>query len=360
VRVSKKRRRTKQRGSTARAYDWFPRSGLVHQYKAFVMAAAEAYRKRNPTIPWHDIISEAVRLAVRCEESFDKSRGLDFSTPLRHWLKGLNRLHEDRDKHAYVELETDEERALREAEEAGEPLELPPLDESKSNVAGGRIRLDKQWHGPGWEQRYRVQYRVKLRDASADFVEDVGRRISEELPTHLRGKPTAYMATVLRAAIAHHERRAREAQAEAENRRLGFGFAPVRFETVDLATDVVFGKGRSPPKFRPTRERVLSLDSDRVEGEGGKSRGLHEVVAAEAPDYMEAEARAARVNAEVAAMRATLDPISVDVLNYVARGEGTLEAIGEKHGKHHTTIMRRADRIRGQLATRLGDLWVPE
>jgi len=63
----------------------------------------------------------------------------------------------------------------------------------------------------------------------------------------------------MRAVIDHQVRRQREADGEAENRQNG-DFGAVLLEAEDQKADVKFHKGRRPPRFRPERKAIVSLD----------------------------------------------------------------------------------------------------
>jgi hypothetical protein len=69
---------------------WFPSSGLVARYKPRILKEVADYCRRY-FLPPEDVLNEALRLAFIAEQRFDASRGLDFSTLLRWYLKGLHR-----------------------------------------------------------------------------------------------------------------------------------------------------------------------------------------------------------------------------------------------------------------------------
>jgi hypothetical protein len=68
----------------------FPRSGLLAKYKPFILKETRKYVDQY-WLPFDVVLDEAVYLAGIAEKKFDPGRGYDFSTLLRHWLKGLHR-----------------------------------------------------------------------------------------------------------------------------------------------------------------------------------------------------------------------------------------------------------------------------
>jgi hypothetical protein len=92
----------------------FPASGLLAQYKSFILSEAKRYTQLYfPIRPlaqdlfddmFEDVLAEAVRLAVVAEQKFDASRGYDFSTLLRWHLKGLHRFCQKEWRNRYSAL----------------------------------------------------------------------------------------------------------------------------------------------------------------------------------------------------------------------------------------------------------------
>ena len=71
-------------------YNRFPTSGLVAQYAPFILNETRKYASRY-WLPFDDVLDHAVGLAAIAAKKFDAGRGYDFSTFLRHHLKGLHR-----------------------------------------------------------------------------------------------------------------------------------------------------------------------------------------------------------------------------------------------------------------------------
>src|SRR5262249_28582443 len=74
-----------------KAYDPFPKSGLVRKYAPFIRKEVRDYCKQYPYVRYEEMLAEAVRIAVKFEGKFDPDKAKDFSTPLRWHLKGLHR-----------------------------------------------------------------------------------------------------------------------------------------------------------------------------------------------------------------------------------------------------------------------------
>ena len=79
------------------AYDPFPKTGLVKQYEPFIRGWVGKFCKRFPNVRHEDALFEAIKMALEFEPRFDPTKAKDFSTPLRHHLKGLQRRLHDRE-----------------------------------------------------------------------------------------------------------------------------------------------------------------------------------------------------------------------------------------------------------------------
>ena len=114
--MSHRKRKSKDRPGNIKAetaYDPFPKSGLVKQYEPFIRKHVGEFCKRYPGLQRDGVLLEAIRIACNTEKRFKPELGHDFSTPLRHALKGLNR---------YAKKETEPLRtvaARREAQQQG-------------------------------------------------------------------------------------------------------------------------------------------------------------------------------------------------------------------------------------------------
>src|SRR5262245_37809993 len=75
-------------------HDPFPKTGLVRKYAPFIRKEVREYCKQYPYMRYEDMLAEAIRIAVAIEPDFDPNIAKDFSTPLRHHLKGLHRFAE--------------------------------------------------------------------------------------------------------------------------------------------------------------------------------------------------------------------------------------------------------------------------
>jgi len=85
------------------AYDPFPKSGRVKEYEPFIRKwVTTRFCRRYPDVNPQEALCEAVKLAIEFEPKFKPESGCDFSTPLRHRLKGLKRILVDKEqKHSH-------------------------------------------------------------------------------------------------------------------------------------------------------------------------------------------------------------------------------------------------------------------
>ena len=80
-----------------KAYDPFPKTGLVKQYEPFIRDWVGRFCKQWPLVDYQRALFEAVKIAIEFERKFKPELGYDFSTPLRWHLKGLKRILVDRE-----------------------------------------------------------------------------------------------------------------------------------------------------------------------------------------------------------------------------------------------------------------------
>jgi hypothetical protein len=124
-----------------RAYNPFPREGLVKAFEPFIRKEVEEYCKQNRHVPGTDMLIEAVRLATLAEARFKPALGNSFSTFVHYRLKELHRFAENYSGGQSVPSETAAARALREAAEAGGPIEPMQLGGGNSTP----MLFDWQW-----------------------------------------------------------------------------------------------------------------------------------------------------------------------------------------------------------------------
>lgn len=169
--MSRRRKRgwRKRRGNieAQQIYDPFPPSGLVKQYKPFILKELTKYCRQYPGLSRQELLFRAVELGLAAEKAFKPELGYDFSTLLRHRLKELHRLHDEQERgnsspvhYAKGELEQDR------AEELGEEVEL--------DFSGGgnatRLTFDQQWWLPRLCSNI-VNYIDSLRPFAVDELE---------------------------------------------------------------------------------------------------------------------------------------------------------------------------------------------
>lgn len=243
-----------------RIYDHFPKSGLVKQYEPFIKKWCSNFAGQYPHLEMADILSDAVAIAFEAEKKFKPQLDYDFSTLLRHHLKGMHRS-------AQKATGEQQSRAMSDADYAREmALDNPPMPVLR--LPGGkrpRLIFDlswgtlRRWFGPfikffdhpNWssDRSQDIRKSRKLgqsrdgaplsgRFTTQSFAEDplpveqrhrlvagikpggnvvaTYKRISEELRALLPLlRPTPTVAGWLRAVMDHQERRQREADWEA-------------------------------------------------------------------------------------------------------------------------------------------------
>ena len=72
--------------------DPWPRNGAAAKYKRFILKRIRPFLQNNRHLNRNEVIIDAIRITWEASKKFDPSRGLDFSTYLRHWLP--NRLYD--------------------------------------------------------------------------------------------------------------------------------------------------------------------------------------------------------------------------------------------------------------------------
>jgi hypothetical protein len=207
-------------------YDPFPKTGLTKKYEPFIRKWVTAFCKRYPRVRRQDALAEAVKIAVELEPKFDTSRAKDFSTAMRHHLKGLKRILVDSEQNHSKHLihakdgEVPEEIAKRRMlddwasaqfdRRAGE--EAQPTEVLSFGSGGNGARITIQTKG--------VTVGIQL-PGSTDPLEVI-ERLSPDLRIVISYNMPAIKGQI-RAVVADSERRQREADQEAENQRLGIG-----------------------------------------------------------------------------------------------------------------------------------------
>lgn len=265
-----------------REHDPFPRAGLVKNYEAFIRKEIGAYCKKYPHVPWQDMLIEGVRLAVMAEGKFKPGfrNANDFSTYMRHWLKGLNRFAEAYSGEQKVRAYEDPEyKAQREAAERGEDPRA--IDYRGGNAT--RLTFDWQWTLlDAWQlvkKRSRIVFGFQAHTAAGAIA--LSDRL-QELRSVLGGRrPDAWLAGVSAAFLDHMFRRQREADSEAEKRAAG-DHSPTFLEA-DRVADVQFVGAKEPPGFAPEYVPMMRLDEHSSFDDAGNRMVHHELAAAKQP-----------------------------------------------------------------------------
>jgi hypothetical protein len=143
-----------------RTYDPFPKSGFVKQYEPFIRKTVGEFCKKYPLLRREDLLAEAVRIALLVEQKFKPELGNDFSTFLRHGLRGLHRLAEQEASLRRVQVAL-LDGGFQKAQEDEEAREAKTPDGKFYPGANGTpLTLDFQWMENG--KRKRAIVRVPL------------------------------------------------------------------------------------------------------------------------------------------------------------------------------------------------------
>jgi hypothetical protein len=227
-------------------FDPFPPTGKVKEYEPFIRDYAGKFWERYPQLAFDDVLFEAVKIAV------DFELGLDFSTPLRHHLKGMYRPLVEREQeyqrplvHRSIEPVEDDKKLA--AEFAGKD-EFTPRSENLSDAEDEAKRLAaKAALGMEIDRRFaeeehptepltfgkggngaRVTFEAKgVKIGVQLFGGTDARAIIERMSPDLRGllelpRPEApRLSGRMRAIVAHSDRQQRKAEQEVENQKCG-------------------------------------------------------------------------------------------------------------------------------------------
>jgi len=243
------------------AYDPFPKSGLVGQYKPFIRKYVSEFCQRYPQLQREGVLFEAVRIAAGVEKRFKRELGYDFSTFLRNHLKGLERYADKETSVNYVRWSDEETRSNQLFDEREKRESAPiPTPEFLNGANGTKLTFDHQWIDRDGK-RHRLGIGFQLSSADLAHASPVNERTSPDLKTLVADNPvpTSVLKGRMRAVIDHQVRRQREADQEAENRQSG-DYGAVFLEAEDQKADVKFYKGRRPPRFRQDRKPMVRLD----------------------------------------------------------------------------------------------------
>jgi hypothetical protein len=317
----------------ARAYDPFPREGLVKAFEPFIRKEVEEYCKQYRHVPGTDMLIEAVRLATLAEARFKPALGNSFSTFVHYRLKELHRFAENHSGGQSVPYETAAARALREAAEAGGPIE--PMQ-----LGGGSTPMLFDWQ---WMRSLLKRQRIVFgfRGHGGMNVHRLADRLQE-----LRGIPWGRPpdAAVFAAAADHLFRRQREEDDETEKRKLG-DHSPTFLEA-EPVTSLQFPTPRQPPLLMPERVAHVSLDTGGAGlDEDGNRISLHEMLAAPSPALAPEIDPLKQINTGRAFM-SRVENIAADVAVEAIRGKPySLSSLADRLGMTKSGASKVWDRI---------------
>jgi hypothetical protein len=247
-----------------KAYDPFPKSGLVKQYERFIRTEVAEFCKKYPRLSREHILIETVRLALNAEKKFKPELGYDFSTLLRHYLKGLHRFAEKEEAFniPITAILSDADRAAEKLRKEQEEAEAKtPEGHFPPGANGARVTFDFQsMEADSAEKLSRTVVRVQLGSVDTDHVRQFWERASPDvrfLSSYVADE--AKRAAYLRAVLDHQERRQEEIEQDS---------GPLEAKPRTGGVNVGRYKGRQPPRFQPDRVRVVSLDDAYTHDDG--------------------------------------------------------------------------------------------
>jgi DNA-directed RNA polymerase specialized sigma subunit len=371
-----------------KAYDPFPKSGLVKKYAPFIRSEVRDYCKQYPSVRYEEMLAEAIKIAVEFESKFDPSLGNDFTTPLRWWLRGLHRFAQKEFSSWQIPVSKKQRDANDlEAKRNGVGGDDPRAVIFAGGGNGARITLDFQWLTPVSDliviysrdhdpttmfpfrlDRHRVVIGTQLRSRDWDHANGVVDRATPDVKVVLEGQnPSSITNGFIRAVMTHAERQQREADREAENQRSG-DYAPVFLKPDQQRIDIQFCEGRQPPKLEADYEPIASLDETHTDDEGSKTT-LADSIADGSPasgqeiagwvtkdsaaedrkDELRDEAETARFLAIIEAMRPSLSQKETTVLNDWLLGDLSIAEVAHKVDMTKGGVSKMAARLEKRL-----------
>jgi hypothetical protein len=240
-----------------KAYDPFPKDGLVKQYEPFIRKKAGEWHKKYRWLRYDEILFELVQIAIKAEPQFKPKLGYQFSTFLEPYFQRIHRFAEREQKlqRLNVEILDDGFQKAQEAEEAKEAK--TPEGVFYPGPNGPRYTLDFQWM-EDVSKRKRAVMRVRLASTVA-LRDDWG--VSDDMRFLVRVREHLDVRQAyIRAAFDHYERRQTEAHQEIENRKNG-DYNPVFLDAKPKTggVDIRERKGREPPRLLPDHVHMVSL-----------------------------------------------------------------------------------------------------
>jgi hypothetical protein len=355
------------------AFSPFPKKGLTKDYERFIRQEVNDYCKQYPDVRKEEMLAEAVKIAVEFEPKFKSGSGYDFSTPLRHHLKGLHRFAQREFSSWRIGVDRVALAANKlEAKRNGIGGDDPRPVNFAGMGNGARTAFDFQWttgtpmsnlvviytrdhdpttmlHCPDRLDRHRV-----VIGHTSEMMEGANLDVKVVLADR---EPSPITHGYLRAVMDHNERRQREADAEAENRRLG-SYEPVFLVVYAQKYDIEFYKGRSPPEFKPDYIQHVSLSEPIVtDADDGHVGTLADTIADESlanaasdhADQLRNAAETDRLRAIVDAERMFMSPKEATVLDHRLMANRPIAEVADRVGMTKGGVSKMATRLADRL-----------
>jgi hypothetical protein len=232
-----------------KAYDPFPKTGLVKQYEPFIRTWVADFCQQFPWVNHGDVLVEAVLQADKAAKRFKPELGHDFSTLCGLYLKKLYAMQEEEKGWSHA-APTD---WAQEQEKA--PQILFP-----GGANGTRLAFDR-WKFANNDKRKGIVIGMRLNGSSESHARGVNERISAALDVLQSYDDQPGALGRIRAAVDHLERRQREEEQEAEDRRFGI-YAPTFLEVrpVDLHMQRYEAKTPRHSNVFPDHDKVAKRD----------------------------------------------------------------------------------------------------
>ena len=350
----------------------FPKTGLVKDHEGKIREHVGWFCKKFPNLRREEVLIEAVRLASRAEQLHDPKKGA-FWTLCEYRLRELNRFAEREFNSWRIPLSKvldKDEIERRETEERRNGIggDEPRQINFSGMGNGTRLTWDLQWfnatpassitvtfgEAPAIVNRHRVRIGTQLRSGEESYARGVMERASPDVKTVLEGRePSPITRGYVRAVADHNERREREAQQEAENRRFG-DYDAVILPTSEQKFDIAFYKGRNPPKFSPDYIQIVSL-SETVTHDDGHVSTLADTIAGPEPVSDSREGIKQQLKDAIAAERPHLSEREAGVLDQRTLAGRPIMQVALDLGMTKGGISKVEDRVIERLTRRLNE-----
>jgi hypothetical protein len=147
----------------AEYWNAFPQAGLVRKYRPLILRVVKDFHAKYPSVPFQDLLVEAVRLATTAEGRYRPELKTSFASFALPHLKGLHRFA----KQYHNELDARWEKLKRQLEAAEKTASATEQLDYSGGDNGARITFDKNVRLPnGKRRRITTARQIHTRDYS--------------------------------------------------------------------------------------------------------------------------------------------------------------------------------------------------